>query len=201
MIWLLFMGLLSLVDLPLHNCDYIEQSQEIPNDHDVPKDFKYVLHNLKDDLVPENDTLLEDIIKSSEVSSGLFDSHVPGKIGDRKKRRRRQVNQDDIREALCKDKNPGEFFRLVAGDAHCRDVVACADQGLQAIRCPPGLAFDLRKQTCDWRNEVKDCNQKSRPKLSLPLYHTTEPVFPNHGEIACGDGTCLPRFLNCTFPH
>ena len=35
---------------------------------------------------------------------------------------------------LFKDKNPGEFFRLVAGAKHCRDVVACADGGLQAIR-------------------------------------------------------------------
>ena len=68
--------------------------------------------------------------------------------------RKRQVNQEDIKEALCKDKNPGEFFRLVAGEHHCRDVVACADHGLQAIRCPPGLAFDLRKQTCEWRQEV-----------------------------------------------
>ena len=49
----------------------------------------------------------------------------------------------------------GEFFRLVAGVAHCRDVVACAHHGLQAIRCPPGLAFDLGKQTCEWRNEVR----------------------------------------------
>ncbi len=35
---------------------------------------------------------------------------------------------------VFKDKNPGEFFRLVAGAKHCRDVVACADGGLQAIR-------------------------------------------------------------------
>ena len=190
----LIMNLIILVELVallnFRKCNEIDKS---PGGANIP-DFH-------DALVPESDILLEDIFKSSEVSNGLFDSHVPGKIGDRRKRRRRQVNQDDIREALCKDKNPGEFFRLVAGDVHCRDVVACADHGLQAIRCPPGLAFDLRKQTCDWRREVKDCNQKSRPKLSLPLYHTTEPVCPNHGEIACGDGTCLPRFVTfiCTF--
>ena len=59
MVWLLFMGLLSLVDLPLLNCDYIQQSQEMPNDHDVLEDFKHELHHLKDDLVPENDLLLE----------------------------------------------------------------------------------------------------------------------------------------------
>lgn len=82
-------------------------------------------------------------------------------------------------EALCNDKNPGEFFRLLAGDAHCQDVVACADHGLQAIRCPTGLAFDLRKQICDLRREVKDCNhnQKSRPTLSLPLARVFQGIF------------------------
>ena len=35
---------------------------------------------------------------------------------------------------FVQDKNPGEFFRLVAGTSHCRDVVSCADGGLQAIR-------------------------------------------------------------------
>ena len=110
-----------------------------------------------------------------------------------KRRTRRQVSQDDIKEALCKDKGKGEFFRLVAGEAHCRDVVACSDNGLQAIRCPSGLAFDLRKQTCDWRAQVKDCNQKSRPKLALPQYVTEEPVCIVKDDIACGDGTCLQR--------
>ena len=120
------------------------------------------------------------------------------------------MDQDDIKNALCRDKNPGEFFRLVAGLAHCRDVVACADHGLQAIRCPPGLAFDLGKQTCEWKQEVssfqpqdncqcyhplqvRDCNQKARPRLALPLLHTTEPVCQDQAEVACGDGTCLPR--------
>ena len=44
---------------------------------------------------------------------------------------------------------------------------------------------------------MKDCNQKSRPKLALPLYHTSEPVCAGSDEIACGDGTCLPRSLFC----
>ena len=39
-----------------------------------------------------------------------------------------------ITNIYFKDKNPGEFFRLVAGGQSCRDVVACAENGLQAIR-------------------------------------------------------------------
>jgi len=109
---------------------------------------------------------------------------------------KRQVNEDDIKNALCKDKNPGEFFRLVAGGSHCRDVVACVDSGLQAIRCPPGLAFDLDKQTCEWKAAVKNCNVKSRPKLALPLLNTKEPLC-DPGYLACGDGQCVKKELFC----
>jgi len=109
---------------------------------------------------------------------------------------KRQVSEDDIRDALCKDKNAGEFFRLVAGGANCRDVVACAENGLQAIRCPPGLAFDLDKQTCEWKNAVKNCNVKARPKLALPLFKTTEPLCDD-GYLACGEGQCVKKELFC----
>jgi len=109
---------------------------------------------------------------------------------------KRQVSEDDIKDALCKDKNAGEFFRLVAGGANCRDVVACAENGLQAIRCPPGLAFDLDKQTCEWKNAVKNCNVKARPKLALPLLRTTEPLC-DPGYLACGDGQCVSKELFC----
>eukprot|EP00088_Acartia_fossae_P059412 TRINITY_DN704_c0_g1_i1.p1 TRINITY_DN704_c0_g1~~TRINITY_DN704_c0_g1_i1.p1 ORF type:complete len:548 (-),score=92.20 TRINITY_DN704_c0_g1_i1:115-1758(-) len=111
-------------------------------------------------------------------------------------RYKREIDENDIQDALCKDKNPGEFFRLVAGATHCRDVVACADGGLQAIRCPPGLAFDLDKQTCEWRNVVKNCNIKSRPKLALPLLNTKEPLC-DEGYLACGDGQCVKKELFC----
>ena len=113
--------------------------------------------NLEYNIVSENEILMEEIMKSTENVEGLFDADIPGKlgpVGGARRRRKRQVDQDDIKNALCRDKNPGEFFRLVAGLAHCRDVVACADHGLQAIRCPPGLAFDLSKQTCEWKQEV-----------------------------------------------
>ena len=33
---------------------------------------------------------------------------------------------------------------------------------LQALRCPPGLAFSLKKQTCDWESAVTDCHLKSK---------------------------------------
>jgi len=111
-------------------------------------------------------------------------------------RYRREIDENDIKDALCKDKNAGEFFRLVAGSGHCRDVVACGEGGLQALRCPPGLAFDLDKQTCEWRNAVKNCNIKARPKLALPLFNTKEPLC-DEGYLACGDGVCVKKELFC----
>jgi len=153
--------------------------------------------------IDESEILMEEVLESMKGVDEYFDSDVVRADGAPLKKDsfikgkvKRQVDQQDIREALCKDKNPGEFFRLVAGIGNCRDVVACAEQGLQAIRCPPGLAFDLKKQTCEWRQAVKDCDVKSRPKLTLPQFFTSEPLC-NRGELACGDGVCLPKLLFC----
>ena len=100
--------------------------------------------------------------------------------------------QDDASQKICEDKSSGEMFRLKAGKANCRDVVQCTAsvsahnmltdttllsiyfdisvilfylcQGLQQIRCPPGLAFDLEKQTCDWKAAVNNCDQLTRER-------------------------------------
>lgn len=62
---------------------------------------------------------------------------------------------------LCEGRSPAEYFRLTADD-DCRDVVRCSVQGLLALRCPAGLAFDIEKQTCDWKDHVKNCELKQR---------------------------------------
>jgi hypothetical protein len=30
---------------------------------------------------------------------------------------------------------------------------------LASVRCPNGLAFDIERQTCDWKTNVKNCNK------------------------------------------
>lgn len=30
---------------------------------------------------------------------------------------------------------------------------------LASVRCPGGLAFDIERQTCDWKTNVKNCNE------------------------------------------
>ena len=69
---------------------------------------------------------------------------------------KRQTEDNDAE--LCKGRPPSEYFRLTA-DEDCRDVVRCSVQGLLALRCPSGLAFDIDKQTCDWKSNVKNCQQ------------------------------------------
>jgi len=171
-----------------------------------------VKEHIRSMVVDENQILLEEIVASAQGrSKKMFDSDVPNSSRDDEEedsddeeedsddeggRAKRQVDQEDIRHALCKDKNAGEFFRLVAGSRQCRDVVSCTDEGLQALRCPPGLAFDLEKQTCEWKDLVNDCNIKARPKLALPKYNTDEPLCSS-GELSCGDGQCLPKLLFC----
>jgi hypothetical protein len=39
---------------------------------------------------------------------------------------------------------------------------------LKQITCPSGLAFDIEKQTCDWKAKVDNCDRKeSKFRMSL----------------------------------
>nr|ALC79575.1 gastrolith protein 59 [Cherax quadricarinatus] len=97
-------------------------------------------------------------------------------------------------KALCTNKGPGEWFRLAVTD--CRDVIQCTEAGLQALRCPHGLAFDLELQTCDWKANVKNCADKQKIKKAKPLFNTEEPLCQENF-LACGDSTCMDRTLFC----
>ena len=69
-------------------------------------------------------------------------------------------------------------------------------QGLQAIRCPSGLVFDIEKQTCDWKASVGNCDSKTKEKKVKPLLFTDEPLCQENF-LACGDGNCIERGLFC----
>jgi len=110
--------------------------------------------------------------------------------------------QDDDEERtheqkLCQDKSAGELFRLKAGKDNCRDVIQCTAAGLQAIRCPPGLAFDVEKQTCDWKSAVKNCDSLTKKFKVKPLLVTDEPLCAVEGQLACGTGDCVIKEKFC----
>ena len=46
---------------------------------------------------------------------------------------------------------------------HCRcdRAGAAGTIRLAAVRCPAGLAFDIYRQTCDWKAKVDNCDQLS----------------------------------------
>merc|ERR1711935_112114 len=104
--------------------------------------------------------------------------------------------EKELERQLCQDKGAGEWFRLESGEKKCRDVIQCTVSGLQAIRCPSGLAFDIEKQTCDWKASVKNCESKTKEKKVKPLLFTDEPLCQD-GQLACGDGNCIARGLFC----
>jgi len=108
-----------------------------------------------------------------------------------------QDESDSHEKKLCQDKSSGELFRLKTGKDSCRDVIQCTSAGLQAIRCPPGLAFDLEKQTCDWKSAVKNCDKLTKEKKVKPLLVTDEPLCEGTDELACGDGVCKPKSEFC----
>jgi len=104
-------------------------------------------------------------------------------------------------EDLCRGRPPTEYFRLTTtGD--CRDVVRCDRAGiagtirLASVKCPSGLAFDLERQTCDWKAKVENCDRLSQPRLIKPNFNTEEPVCPD-GQLQCGNGECIDTVLFC----
>ncbi|CAG0888418.1 unnamed protein product [Cyprideis torosa] len=107
-------------------------------------------------------------------------------------------NENDFEKELCKDRNAGEWFRLVATEAsdECRNVIQCTSSGLQAIRCPPGLYFDIEAQTCNWKNQVHNCNTKNQERKAKPLLATDEPLCQEN-YLACADSVCIPRKEFC----
>lgn len=112
-------------------------------------------------------------------------------------KRQEEKKEESFESEICKDKDAGEWFRLVAGEGdNCRDVIQCTSSGLQAIRCPAGLYFDIDKQTCDWKDSVNNCKLKNKERKAKPLLYTEEPLCQD-GFLACGDGSCIERGLFC----
>jgi len=104
-------------------------------------------------------------------------------------------------EKLCKDRPENEYFRLTT-EGDCRDVVRCDKAGLTGtirlggVKCPNGLAFDIFKQTCDWKGRVNNCDKLEKPRKVLPNLVTDEPVCPE-GKLQCGNGECIEKALFC----
>jgi len=111
------------------------------------------------------------------------------------------IKYEDSLDELCEGRSPTEYFRLKI-DNDCRDVFRCDRAGiggrirLASVKCPSGLAFDLERQTCDWKSRVDNCDRLSKPRKVKPNLNTAEPVCPD-GELQCGNGECILKELFC----
>jgi len=114
-------------------------------------------------------------------------------------KRQESANADGQKaiQEVCAGKAALEWFRLSPNDDNCKKVWQCTDRGLEGIKCPTGLVFDLIKQTCDWKSVVTNCELTQRPRRPLPKYITNEPICTTHDLIACGDDTCLVKESFC----
>jgi hypothetical protein len=123
-----------------------------------------------------------------------------GFITPREKRQADEGDEQSVDE-LCKNRPADEYFRL-ATEGDCRDVVRCDQAGengitrLAGVRCPQGLAFDIDRQTCDWKTRVKNCDKLDKPRKALPNLKTDEPICPKD-QLQCGNGECINRDLFC----
>ncbi|ERL83878.1 hypothetical protein D910_01157 [Dendroctonus ponderosae] len=85
-------------------------------------------------------------------------------------------SDDPTSEELCLNRPADEYFRL-STEGDCRDVVRLA-----SVRCPVGLAFDVDRQTCDWKTNVKNCDKLER---SILTYRCTKSGLK---QITCPSG-------------
>ncbi|KAL4704046.1 hypothetical protein ACJJTC_001968 [Scirpophaga incertulas] len=130
----------------------------------------------------------------------LLAYYINGEV--RVKRQEEDGGGDDVNaEQLCEGRPADEYFRLTT-EGDCRDVVRCDKGGedgvtrLASVRCPGGLAFDIDRQTCDWKTHVKNCDKLEKPRKILPILKTDEPICPE-GKLACGNGDCIEKELFC----
>ena len=113
---------------------------------------------------------------------------------------REQGFRDKV-ELLCVGRPATEYFRLTTKGS-CKEVVRCDRAGiagtirLASVKCPSGLAFDLEKQTCDWKAKVDNCDTLSKARRVKPNFNTEEPVCPD-GQLQCANDECLDIALFC----
>lgn len=51
-------------------------------------------------------------------------------------------------------------------DLRCDKASEIGVTRLATVRCPTGLAFDIERQTCDWKTNVKNCEQLESKRTS-----------------------------------
>lgn len=77
---------------------------------------------------------------------------------------------------------------------------------LASVKCPNSLAFDIERQTCDWRPHVKNCDQlesKFCPlqgavvqRANIRLTLSRRFVIARHSTASCTTASTFKHLLN-----
>jgi len=51
------------------------------------------------------------------------------------------------------------FIGMIDAHNRCDQAGENGITRLAGVRCPQGLAFDIERQTCDWKTRVKNCDK------------------------------------------
>lgn len=57
-----------------------------------------------------------------------------------------------------------EIVKVRVMDFRCDKASEIGITRLATVKCPTGLAFDIDRQTCDWKTNVKNCDQLESKK-------------------------------------
>ncbi|XP_017770424.1 PREDICTED: uncharacterized protein LOC108558124 [Nicrophorus vespilloides] len=96
----------------------------------------------------------------------------------------------------------GKFYRdpsLSSGKAwtgsECAKYFLCLEGEVFEFRCSIGLLFDVKRQICDFKANVDNCDITIEPIIPRPLL--TDGDCEDDFELACADSTCLPEEYFC----
>lgn len=51
------------------------------------------------------------------------------------------------------------YYGMIDAHNRCDQAGENGITRLAGVRCPQGLAFDIDRQTCDWKTRVKNCDK------------------------------------------
>ncbi|XP_044739883.1 chitin deacetylase 1 [Chrysoperla carnea] len=76
----------------------------------------------------------------------------------------------------------------------CARYYLCLDGEVFEFKCSAGLLFDVKRQICDFKLNVDNCDITAEAVIPKPIL---EAEHCHEEELACADGTCLPSEYFC----
>lgn len=70
-----------------------------------------------------------------------------------------------------------------------------SDEEVFEFKCSSGLLFDVKRQICDFKANVDNCDVFAEWNAPRPLLSTAK--CENSQDWGCGDGTCLTKEYFC----